>query len=487
MPKKPNILFLMTDQMQGRVLEHCNPCQTPHLDKLAARGVRFTRAYTPNPVCSPARASLMTGLLPHNHGVLWVTHNVDPDQGLLRLDKPHWAQNLGKAGYQTGYFGKWHVEHSERPTEFGWQTDGSFSSSLYKAHTARRKERLKDQSFLLEKYLDQPAGYDHRLLYAVTSEPPEERSMGLVTSLATSFLEEALASESPWCCFVSLSEPHDPFIAGTEAFARYDVSALELPPNAHHDLTDRPALYRKAARAFAHLSEHERQEAMASYYASITEMDQLFGQLLEKLELSNQLDNTIMIVTSDHGEMLGALGLYCKNISAAEEAYHIPLVMAGPGIAQGETCNARVGLHELAPTLLELAGAEPLPTVDGQTFTEALRAPIEQEKVLTAGYAEYHGGRYLLTQRVYWEGDWKFIFNGFDFDELYNLKEDPFELHNLALLPEHEERVQYMMYKIWQKIREADDRSLLESHYPILRLGTYGPLCDPVAKTNSKG
>ena len=121
MSSKPNILFLMTDQMQGRVLDNLNPCKTPNIDKLAARGMRFTRAYTPNAVCSPARASLMTGLLPHNHGVLWVTHSVDDDQGMLRDDKAHWAQRLTGSGYKTGYFGKWHIERSGELDRFGWQ------------------------------------------------------------------------------------------------------------------------------------------------------------------------------------------------------------------------------------------------------------------------------------------------------------------------------------------------------------------------------
>ena len=121
---RPNILFLMTDQMQGRVLDPGNPCLTPHFDRLAARGVRFPRAYTPNAVCSPARASLMTGLLPHSHGVLEVTHCVDDDQCNLRTEHPHWAQRLQAGGYRTGYFGKWHVERSNDLRRFGWEVDG---------------------------------------------------------------------------------------------------------------------------------------------------------------------------------------------------------------------------------------------------------------------------------------------------------------------------------------------------------------------------
>ncbi|HCK09585.1 MAG TPA: sulfatase, partial [Candidatus Latescibacteria bacterium] len=131
MADRPNILFLMTDQMQGRVLDPGHVCQTPNFDRLAKRGMRFPRAYTPNAVCSPARASLMTGLLPSTHGVLEVTHCVDDDQCVLRTEYPHWAQSLEAVGYNTGYFGKWHVERSNDLTQFGWQVDGGQASSLY--------------------------------------------------------------------------------------------------------------------------------------------------------------------------------------------------------------------------------------------------------------------------------------------------------------------------------------------------------------------
>ena len=130
MAKRPNLLFLMTDQMQARVLAPGHPCQTPACERLARLGVRFERAYTPNAVCSPARASLMTGLLPHNHGVLEVTHCVDEDQCRIRPDKPHWAQRLRDLGYRTGYFGKWHVDRSEDPTLFGWEVDWSLQGLL---------------------------------------------------------------------------------------------------------------------------------------------------------------------------------------------------------------------------------------------------------------------------------------------------------------------------------------------------------------------
>ena len=140
---KPNILFLMTDQMQGRVLEPGHPCITPNFDALAEKGVRFPKAYTPNAVCSPARASLMTGTLPHTNGVLEVIHCVDDDQCNLRTELPHWAQRLEAVGYKTGYFGKWHVERTNDLTQFGWQVNGVNSGELYKKATSEAGGRGK--------------------------------------------------------------------------------------------------------------------------------------------------------------------------------------------------------------------------------------------------------------------------------------------------------------------------------------------------------
>ena len=143
----PNILFLMTDQMQGRVLEPDNPCQTPNLDRLAARGMRFRPRLHANAVCSPARASLMTGLLPHNHGVLFVEHTVDADQAVLRSQHPHWAERLTDAGYNTGYFGKWHVEAFQRTLPF----------RLAAARRALRTPGLERRQFLARALPGQPA------------------------------------------------------------------------------------------------------------------------------------------------------------------------------------------------------------------------------------------------------------------------------------------------------------------------------------------
>lgn len=474
MSTRPNILFLMTDQMQGRVLEPEHPCLTPNLDRLASRGVRLRRAYTPNAVCSPARASLMTGLLPHNHGVTDVIHCVDPDQSSLRTEKPHWAQRLVEADYKTGYFGKWHIERTEELEQFGWQ--------VYEGRGPGRKGR---QNYSLKKTNDLPPGYNQSVLYGVIDQPPEERGMGQRVSDALAYLRDVTQAEDPWCCFVSITEPHDPFVAGKEAFSLYDVDKTPLQPNVHDDMSDRPGVYRKAAGTWADMTDQHKREAATCYYALITEIDQQYGRILDFLEQSGKLEDTVVVFTSDHGELLGSHGLYTKNYSGFEEVYNIPLIMAGPGIAEGAVSEARVGLHDLCPTLMELAGCRSFSSGDSRSFAPALRDPAAHEGEYQVGYAEYFGTRYRLTQRVLWDGPWKYCHNGFDFDEMYNLDADPFEMQNLIDDPHHQEQVKKMLHTMWSIIRDTGDHVLLNSHAAILRMAPHGPLIleEPQATT----
>lgn len=464
---QPNILFLMTDQMQGRVLDDGHPCITPNFDRLAARGVRIRNAYTPNAVCSPARASLMTGLLPHSHGVLTVTHCVHDDQCNLRTQHPHFAQRLSAVGYRTGYFGKWHVERSNNLEQFGWQVSGARPRSpVLEAFDGRGT---------LVKHIEDPEGYGQSIFYAVNDRDPQDRMCGQTTTAASQFLSEALVGDTPWCCFVSVVEPHDPFVCGRAAFDLYDVDSISLPPNLADNLEGRPGLYRKAARVFARLTEQEKRHAAACYFAMITEVDQQFGRLMAQIEDSGQLENTVIILTSDHGELLGAHGMYMKNVSGYEEIYNIPMVVAGPGIARGAVTEARVGLHDLAPTMTELGEAEAIGHGESRSFVKLLKNPANAGGAFTRGYAEYYGTRYWLTQRIIWDGDWKLCWNGFDFDELYNIRKDPYELNNLIEDRDCARIIRQLMKQAWDIIRRTDDHPLGQSEYPVLRLAPYGP------------
>ena len=406
----------------------------------------------------------MTGLLPHNHGVLYVVHTVDDDQAVLRTQHPHWAERLTEAGYRTGYFGKWHVERSNELAQFGWQQQGGQDM----------RQDWDSVNFSLERFLESPPGYEPNRFYGVCDRPAGERGMGKKTDEALGFLDTALEEDAPWCCFVSFTEPHDPFFCHEEAFAQYDVDSILLQPNVHNDLSGQPNLYKRSAQAWSDWTDREHREAAACYYASISEIDEQFGRLLARVESAGQLDNTIVVLTSDHGDFLGAHGLYCKNIGAFEEAYNIPLVVAGPGVAEAEVSDARVGLQDVGQTLLELVGTQPLGEIDGRSFAPVLASPQDTSDY-QQGFAEYFGGRYIISQRLLWDGDWKFVHNGFDYDELYNLAADPFEMNNLAQDPAHAERLAAMTRRMWEIVIESGDHSLFNTHYASMRMAAVGP------------
>lgn len=476
MPSRPNILFLMTDQMRGSVLDPDSPCLTPTFDKLAERGVRITRAYTTSATCSPARASLMTGLLPHSHGVLQVVHAQESDKVKLDTSRPHWAQRLQDAGYRTGYFGKWHVEGSESPSDFGWAFDGSGKSDALRNFAQAQTAGLPDPNFSLRGMLDSVPGYPPHQFWGVTDRPAEKRGGGIVTSFALDWLDGVMDGDAPWCCCVSTHEPHDPFVAGEETFKLYDVDALPVPENWHDDLKDRPESYRKTARVFRDLSIRQRKEIAACYYAMTSHVDRQFARVIDRLEQAGQLDNTIVILTSDHGELLGAHGLYCKNISAYEEIYNIPMIVAGPGISAHGAVDARVGLHDVGPTLIDLVGLNNFQTPEARSFAPLLQDPEAHADEFATGYAEYYGTRFWCAQRIYWDGPWKLVWNGLEFDELYNLDDDPQELHNCIDKPDCAEQVRTMMRQVWKIIKDTDDHAVGNAVYPPLRLAPYGPL-----------
>ena len=476
MPSPSNILLFLADGMQGRTLAPDHLCLTPNFDRLAKRGVQFTRAYSPTPVCSPARASLMTGLLAHNHGVLQVEHALDADQGVLRTDNPHWAERLTDAGYHTGYFGKWHIERSIKLEEYGWQVNGAQETQRFREMAdGRGGQETEHLDPALSCFRTEREGYRPLLHYGVTDLPVERRTVSVPVDLAEVFLDDAISREQPWCCCVSYPMPNEAMVCSRDTFEQYNIDAVDLPVTLHDKFSDRPAIYRRAQQVWQDLTEEQWRTARACYYARITELDHQFNRLMDKLETAGQRDNTIVIVTSDHGKYVGGHGFDAHNFGAFEEIYNIPLIISGPEIPSGVSTEARVGLHDLCPTLLDLTGAASIVNADAKSFLAVLKNPRESERDYTTGYAEYHGTRYPLMQRIVWDGPWKFIFNGFDFDELYNLNDDPWEQHNLATDPIQQPRTQAMMRMIWTRIRETGDQTLLNADYYSMRFAAVGP------------
>jgi arylsulfatase A-like enzyme len=463
MDKRPNILFIMTDHTSARALSSGSGCLTPHLDALAADGRQFNRCYTTNAICSPARASLMTGAYPSTHGIWDCTHT--QPKHWVRLppgQPPFFSSYLAEAGYQTGYFGKWHAESTNKPADFGWQEHDPASGAGLRADPARPQVVIPKDGYRDYK----PAG---------VSTAPDPRHPAFDSGIG--FLKRASASGAPFCCFVSAQEPHDPYIAPESFLNLYDLDTVPLSPSLHDDVSDKPDVVRRMHAIWEGLPDADWRRITASYWAIISFLDAEVGRLIGALKEAGCYDNTIIVFTSDHGDMMGAHGLCAKGVGTAyEEVYNIPLILRAPGCRPaGKDGETVVSMVDLGPTLLDLCLGRDLPGAQGRSLRPVLEDRHTPGEWLDA-YAEFYGQRFVYTQRLVWHGDWKYVFSPGGRDELYNLAADPFERRNLAADPDHRPVLLDMCRRMWAKALSIGDESLTNSHYSVLRTAPLGPL-----------
>ena len=468
---KKNLLFLMVDQMHGQVLDDDNQCITPNLDKLAKSGVKFNRAHTPNPVCSPARASIMTGLLPHNHGVTTVTHCVDEDQSNLRTEKEHWAQVVQSEGYKTAYFGKWHVERTDKLENFGWDEYSTDKSEDYRKINIGHRNSIDLNEPNL--FIDNPPGYTPPPFYGISEKGTEGRPLKNVVKKAKNYLSN-ISKKDPWACFISVIEPHDPFISSKKFYDMYDDIDIKLPKSFEDDLSDKPNLYKRAQKVFENMTKEDHIESIRNYYAMVTEIDYEYGKIIDLLEEKGELENTIIIFTSDHGEALSSHGIYAKNLCAFEEIFRIPMIISGPSIKENKISEDLVSSMDLCPTILDLFDQDEIKNIDSNSFKQILCT--NEVNTIDKCFAEYDGTRIKLTQRILWYKDLKYVFNGFDYDELYDLSNDVEEMNNLINDKNYTKQKELMMKLYWKEIEMNGDHSIYNlANNPILKILDFGP------------
>ncbi len=464
--RQPNLLFLMTDGQRADTVEPSTPCQMPHLDRLAATGVRFERCYAPNPICSPTRASLMTGLLPHSHGMVDCTHTVEPYRAELKAELPFWSQTLQAGGYRTAYIGKWHIERTHRLENFGFDT-----YEIEKYHKLIGLVERDDQMRVHCKV--QQKGYRDFLLYGVVDGPLEATPEYQLYTDGIRFLQEATREpDRPWALFLSSEAPHDPWVVPQAYYDRYDPADIPRPPSFEDDLSDRPGIYRRIQQVWRQLEWPQFAQATACYYAACSLIDDQIGRILAALQELGQADNTIFVFTADHGDYLGAHRLVLKGVPAFEEAYRVPLILSGPGIPAGHKIEQIVSLTDLAPTLVQLTTGGEFPCY-GRSLLPLLRS--ERCEWNSEAFAEFHGQRFFYTQRVLWRDNYKYVFNGFDEDELYDLTTDPHEMRNLAHNPSYQPELEEMAGRMWEIARHTGDFNMYQAQYGMFRFAPVGP------------
>jgi arylsulfatase A-like enzyme len=315
-------------------------------------------------------------------------------------------------------------------------------------------------------------GYRDLPLYGVTDEPAESTLEHFTVSRALEFLDGARSGEDPWALMVSTKAPHEPYVVPRPYVERYDPDRIELPPSFDDDLADRPAIYRRQQSVWADLTADDFRTATACYYAACSLVDDQVGRLLERIEAAGQLDDTIVIYTSDHGDLMGAHRLLLKGVPAFEEVYRVPLIVSWPAaIEPGQVIDDLVQSHDVAETLARLAGDG----LGGHAVDLMPRLTGDPAPPRTVAVAELHGQRFSYTQRVVWEDRWKYVFNAFDFDELYDLAADPYERVNRAADPDCGEILRRLTRRMWETAYATGDHSLTGAQDGTYRYLAEGP------------
>lgn len=404
-----NVLFLMADELSWWALGHMKPLvKTPNLDRLAARGMRFDAAYTPTPMCVPTRAAIATGRYVHEIGY-W--SSAEAYDGRV----PSWGHALQAEGKRCVSIGKLHYRSG--------MDDTGFEEEIEPIHIPGGVGWVRG---LLRKPV---CSYDATAELAEMIGPGDSGYIQYDTRVADhtcNWLADQARKTEEWCAFVSMLSPHYPLIAPQEYYDLYDPKRLEADAV---QTPDHPIL-REIANFFSH-DEHFTPEtrgiAMAGYYGLCSFMDAQMGRVLDALEASGMADDTLVIFTSDHGEMLGEKGFWTKS-TMYESAARVPLILAGPGVDQGETDDP-VSLIDMAPTICAALGVS-----EGEYTGVNLLEGTEPGRTVIS---EYHdGGASVGMTLVRWKDAgtaWKMVHYAEGHPpQLFNLTKDPAEETNLA-------------------------------------------------------
>ncbi|MFQ6131769.1 MAG: sulfatase-like hydrolase/transferase [Armatimonadota bacterium] len=420
----PNLLMIVTDQHRydGVSANGSQLCQTPALDGLASGGMRFEHAFTCIGLCSPARASLLTGLYPHNHGAL---NNNGTDGVRYELEPECWTftQALGEAGWQLGYVGKWHVNRTHTPTDYG------FHDYVPIGPYRRYREGLGyEWNEAFGSYF-RPTG--------VTDDIPVEASRPyFLAEQAIALIRKYAADQQsrPWHVRLDFHGPHLPNVIPEPYASMYDPKSFQPWGNFGDTFEGKPSAHYNQLRNWAieDMTWEDWQPIVAKYYGEVSLLDWCIGRVLQCLDDLGSAEDTVVVFTTDHGDANGSHRMYDKGYCMYEELYRVPLIIRWPGVTQpGSVSRAFVNdWLDLVPTALDIAGLPAPERLDGRSLVPVLsgEAPADWPDM---AYAEFHGMQFgLYTQRMVRTERYKLVYNGSDVDELYDLERDPHELHN---------------------------------------------------------
>ncbi len=458
---RPNILWYCTDQQRFDTIaalgnEHVH---TDTVDGLVGRGVSFTRTYCQSPICTPSRASFLTGQLPST-----VRANGNGIE-FMPQDYPMVTQLLADAGYDCGLVGKLHIATAEA----GVEPRGRDGYRYFAYSHAPRDDWAEGHAYV--EWLKERGQDLKTLLASPDNVPAEYQQTTWATDACIEFIDQP--RNGPWLLSVNPYYPHPPFNPPREYFERFDPDSLPGPIFQDSDLE----LQRRISDAgvdFQNYPEHPDsfggRKIQAQYYAMIELIDDQLARLLSHIEAVGQLENTLIIFTSDHGESLGDHGLVEKGCRFMEGMARVPLVMCWPGnFRQGLRSDALVQLTDIAPTLLEVAGLEIPERMNGRSLLPILTGAADPQNFRDYVRCEFRNAIRLgdgTHASMIADKRWKLVlYHGKDgLGELYDLESDPNEHCNLYYEPESAEVINRYMIKMF-------DDTVFETDWGPRRVG----------------
>jgi arylsulfatase A-like enzyme len=456
--KPASWLIFMSDQQHASTCEPGSPVQAPHVAALAAAGTTFTRAFCPSPICTPARASCQTGLLPHQHRMV---HNTGKPVALvdeLPAHIPTLGDHARGLGYHTAYVGKWHLGVQQNPDHRG-----------YDSYDVGAPPKLAPQTPIRDVFRLNGDTWRHVIAQTADIDPAQTEPM-TIAAAADRRLRDLVQGDRPFLLFVSTVSPHVPWRCPTELAHHYRPDTIARPASYDDPLPTSPSCYRRQNNMHNDTPVQGRwpevAAALTCYLGMCELVDMALGVLLRTLQELGRAREVGVMFMSDHGEMMGRHGRIGKGDYLYDDILRIPLIVAPPGGSAVRRSDALVSLCDVLATcfdgVLDPRQAPP---------TSRSLLPFTRDASATGRDAlliQHYGAGFHDCLRGLRTADWKYVYRPNDQDELFDLRRDPDERVNLAAHPDHGPTLRQMRLDMIEQMKQVGDPFTDVTRYSLL-------------------
>lgn len=434
-----NLLLINGDQFRYDCLgsRGLRGVKTPHLDQLARESLVYDNAFTPLPVCAPARQALLCGRHPDSFGAQW---NYDMMPTPTVQPQWCWPSLLTEKGMQTAYLGRFHVSQTLKPADFGYQKHVSWAEH---------------KKLLAEQYSN--VSYDGGWFGCKNPIPVEDSGTHWMADRACEVMEEFVSEGKPWHIWVDYEEPHLPCRPSAPFADMYQPQEIEPWPGFGDTFENKPYCHRQQTLNWdtEGLKWEDFAPMVARYYGVVSQLDDAIGRILDKLEALGQKEETIVVFTSDHGDMCGSHNMLDKHYVLYDDIVRVPLLVRCPGVEPAHFSSFVSNCLDLPATIrkwfvlpdAEVAHGKALPMT-------AQEDAAGRDCIVCTSNGQQFG---LYSTRMIRDQRWKYVWNLTDIDELYDLETDPGEKKNLIGQTEHKERITKMRRSLFELLKEQGD------------------------------